>query len=593
MQNSVSVFRDGEPVRMLVRDLGAVRIVPERLEQQGFSLPLVARLGDPRRRPRRPPEQGLLLLLPEPPGGIDRGDRPLPRRRGAAAVGRGRRRRPPSLRELKADTTLAEQARGRRGGAVSPHAGPEGAGDHAAKGRRDRLHFRERPNPLAGCDAGRERTAGRCDDDAIGRNTWRSGGGHPVDSPSDRRPRPAGISPVVARRPALRSPTGACRPRPATRSERWAFRSRDFRLLHDRQPDLLGRRLDGPGRAELGGAGPDRLGGPARPDQRLPAGSGVRAERTRGSAGRPARPAPAADLAPGWHDGADLPRRGPGHGCGPRSRSSRWSVTARASLAAMVLPIRNALLPALVPREALASAVASQTAVMNLSRIIGPAIAGGLLLVMPIEAVFWINGASFVGGALDACWRCGPARPRRRRAIAPVPGLREAIAYVRGDGAVAVAPDPGRGADGLRLPLHVADAAVRARFPAPRSRGVRGVSCRSRPSGRSPARAGWRCRGTVCPGRPGSGRVDARVRAEPAAVHGLASFAVGIVAMFLVGLTSQVYRTTSRITLQEHVPDHLRGRILSIALMDRALIPVGAILFGSVAELAGAGGPAS
>jgi len=37
MQNSVAVFRDGKPVRMLVRDLGAVRIWPERLEHQGFS----------------------------------------------------------------------------------------------------------------------------------------------------------------------------------------------------------------------------------------------------------------------------------------------------------------------------------------------------------------------------------------------------------------------------------------------------------------------------------------------------------------------------------------------------------------------------
>ncbi len=41
MQNSVTVFRDGEPVRMLVRDLGAVRIWPERLEQQGLSFTAV------------------------------------------------------------------------------------------------------------------------------------------------------------------------------------------------------------------------------------------------------------------------------------------------------------------------------------------------------------------------------------------------------------------------------------------------------------------------------------------------------------------------------------------------------------------------
>ena len=57
--------------------------------------------------------------------------------------------------------------------------------------------------------------------------------------------------------------------------------------------------------------------------------------------------------------------------------------------------------------------------------------------------------------------------------------------------------------------------------------------------------------------------------------------------MFLVGLSSQIYRTTSRIVLQHRVPDHLRGRILSIALMDRGLIPLGSILLGVIAEEAG------
>jgi siderophore synthetase component len=41
MQNSVCVFRDGALTRMLVRDLGAVRILPERLEQEQFTLELM------------------------------------------------------------------------------------------------------------------------------------------------------------------------------------------------------------------------------------------------------------------------------------------------------------------------------------------------------------------------------------------------------------------------------------------------------------------------------------------------------------------------------------------------------------------------
>ena len=36
MQNSVSVFRNGELVRILLRDFGGIRILPERLEKHGY-----------------------------------------------------------------------------------------------------------------------------------------------------------------------------------------------------------------------------------------------------------------------------------------------------------------------------------------------------------------------------------------------------------------------------------------------------------------------------------------------------------------------------------------------------------------------------
>jgi hypothetical protein len=65
------------------------------------------------------------------------------------------------------------------------------------------------------------------------------------------------------------------------------------------------------------------------------------------------------------------------------------------------------------------------------------------------------------------------------------------------------------------------------------------------------------------------------------------TFPVALGALFLTGLAGQAYRTSSRITLQSKVPDQLRGRILSIALMDRGFIPVGAVLLGAVADVAG------
>jgi hypothetical protein len=57
--------------------------------------------------------------------------------------------------------------------------------------------------------------------------------------------------------------------------------------------------------------------------------------------------------------------------------------------------------------------------------------------------------------------------------------------------------------------------------------------------------------------------------------------------MFFIGLSSQLYRTLSRITLQTQVPDSLRGRILSLALMDRGLIPLGTVLIGILIDTIG------
>src|SRR5918999_4815457 len=76
-------------------------------------------------------------------------------------------------------------------------------------------------------------------------------------------------------------------------------------------------------------------------------------------------------------------------------------VTLRSALMAVVIPIRNSLIPNLVPESQVASAVAVDSAVRNLSRIAGPAIAGTLLAVMEVADVFWISACSIVAVLLS------------------------------------------------------------------------------------------------------------------------------------------------------------------------------------------------
>jgi MFS family permease len=60
------------------------------------------------------------------------------------------------------------------------------------------------------------------------------------------------------------------------------------------------------------------------------------------------------------------------------------------------MPIRQSFVVEMVGREDVANAVALNSAVFNLTRIIGPAIAGITIAVIGIEPLFFINAASYV-----------------------------------------------------------------------------------------------------------------------------------------------------------------------------------------------------
>src|SRR5262249_7957523 len=63
---------------------------------------------------------------------------------------------------------------------------------------------------------------------------------------------------------------------------------------------------------------------------------------------------------------------------------------------AVMAPAYSALLPTLVPREAIQGAISLSSANFNLSRVIGPPIGGLLYATVGASWVFAINGASFL-----------------------------------------------------------------------------------------------------------------------------------------------------------------------------------------------------
>jgi MFS family permease len=76
---------------------------------------------------------------------------------------------------------------------------------------------------------------------------------------------------------------------------------------------------------------------------------------------------------------------------------------------AMVAPVWQAIVPQLVARPQLASAVAANSIGINISRTVGPAVAGALIGTLGIAAPFWSNTLTFVAVIVALLWWKPPA----------------------------------------------------------------------------------------------------------------------------------------------------------------------------------------
>jgi MFS family permease len=75
-----------------------------------------------------------------------------------------------------------------------------------------------------------------------------------------------------------------------------------------------------------------------------------------------------------------------------------------AAAAALILPAWQSIVPQLVPRDHLQSAVALNSVGLNVSRAVGPAIAGIIIAAWGLAAPFWINAVTTLGVIAALIW---------------------------------------------------------------------------------------------------------------------------------------------------------------------------------------------
>jgi predicted MFS family arabinose efflux permease len=254
-------------------------------------------------------------------------------------------------------------------------------------------------------------------------------------------------------------------------------------------------------------------------------------------------------------------------------------------------PARLALIPDLVPRPHLATAVAINSIVFNTARFIGPALAGVAIVALDISAVFALNAVSYLA-FLSALSRVrlqpsGARRSRRSMLGAIADGLDYALRH------------PGIGP----ILLLQAVLAVCARpfvellpgFAAEVfGRGAPGLAILSASVGIGAVAGGfWLA-------EPGSQARLSKVVLVSSLLIALSTlgfalsdaFAVAVACVAVAGFAMVAAGTGTQTLLQTAVDEGMRGRVLSLfGLIFRGGPALGALLMGAASELVGLQAP--
>jgi len=260
---------------------------------------------------------------------------------------------------------------------------------------------------------------------------------------------------------------------------------------------------------------------------------------------------------------------------------------------AVDMPVRQAFAVELVGREDVGPAVALNSAMFNGARVVGPAAAGLAIGAFGVAAAFVLNAVSFlaviVGLALmdEEELQIGAriARPTSARAV--VQNLAEGLGYVRRTEIVLLATVVVGTVATVGMNFNVL---IPAFAQHELQSDATGYGFLMAASGIGSLLAALRL---VFGGRPKPIRL-----VIGALILGVASvvlaavrvFPLSLALMVVVGFGSILMAATANTSIQLAVPDHLRGRVMSVyTTVFSASVPVGGLAMGAVASGFGAG----
>jgi MFS family permease len=247
------------------------------------------------------------------------------------------------------------------------------------------------------------------------------------------------------------------------------------------------------------------------------------------------------------------------------------------------MPVRNSVVPSLVPREDLANAIALNSVGRNITRVIGPSLAGLLIAAVGCAANFGLQSLAYVGVSTMVLMTRFPPIARASRKVSVWRNLAEGAAYVwrrptlRAQMGLALIPSVIAMPYASLMPVFAQD--------------VLGVG----PEGfgvlmSAPGVGAFA--GTLTIASLGDYRRKGLLLFGSMMALGLSlllfsqstSFVLSLALLALVGGSSMAYMTINQTLLQLNCTDEFRGRVMGIYMLDQGLVPLGTLLAGAATD---------
>lgn len=249
-------------------------------------------------------------------------------------------------------------------------------------------------------------------------------------------------------------------------------------------------------------------------------------------------------------------------------------------------PARQSLISELVPAKELMNAIALNSATLNLTRILGPAIGGLIIATVGVAGAFYLNGASFLAVLVSLAMMQFPVRHRVRSKRGMLEDLTGGLKYLRAQPALrslvflALAPMV-LGMPYLTLLTIFASDVLKV--------GGSGLGLLTACSGVG-AVAGSLFVASAELKTPRGWLMMTGMFAFGLALLVFAlsqSMLLSVASLVFAGASQQLYLTTNNTLLQTYVDEEYRGRVISTLFLNRSALPLGTMIAGFGAELFG------